>query len=76
MTKVEQSVIMINDMNIKIAAETEKQSSVCKEMNRNMVQIQNQSDVVQEQSQQASSIGEQLVNVAKSQRELVTQLTT
>ncbi len=45
-------------------------------MNRNMVQIQNQSDVVQEQSQQASSIGEQLVNVAKSQRELVTQLTT
>ncbi len=76
LTKVEQSVIMINDMNIQIAAATEEQSSVCEEMNRNMVQIQNQSDVVQEQSQQASAIGEQLGNVAKSQRELVAQFST
>lgn len=76
LTKVEQSVIMINDMNIQIAAATEEQSSVCEEMNRNMVQIQNQSDMVQEQSQQASSIGEQLGNVAKTQRELVAQFAT
>lgn len=76
LTKVEQSVIMINDMNIQIATATEEQSSVCEEMNRNMVQIQNQSDVVQEQSQQASAIGQQLGNVAKSQRELVAQFAT
>jgi len=67
---------MINDMNIQIATATEEQSSVCEEMNRNMVQIQNQSDVVQEQSQQASAIGQQLGNVAKSQRELVAQFAT
>ncbi len=76
LTQVEQSVNMINDMNIQIAAATEEQSSVCEEMNRNMVQIQNQSDVVQTQSKQASHLGEQLGNVAKSQRELVSQFTT
>jgi methyl-accepting chemotaxis protein len=76
LTKVEQSVIMINDMNIQIATATEEQSSVCEEMNRNMVQIQNQSDVVQKQSKQASAIGQQLGNVAKSQRELVAQFAT
>jgi len=76
LTQVEKSVNMINDMNIQIAAATEEQSSVCEEMNRNMVQIQNQSDVVQEQSKQASELGEQLGNVAKSQRELVAQFTT
>jgi methyl-accepting chemotaxis protein len=76
LTKVEQSVTMISDMNIQIATATEEQSCVCEEMNRNMVQIQTQSDVVQEQSKQASDLGEQLGNVAKSQRELVSQFTT
>lgn len=76
LTQVEQSVNMINDMNVQIAAATEEQSSVCEEMNRNMVQIQTQSDVVQEQSIQASELGEQLGDVAKSQQELVSQFTT
>jgi len=76
LTQVEQSVNMINDMNIQIAAATEEQSSVCEEMNRNMVQIQNQSDTVKYQSQQASTIGEQLGNVAKNQKKLVAKFTT
>lgn len=63
--QVEQSVTMINDMNIQIAAATEEQRTVCKEINRNMVQIQNQSDVVQEQSQKASSLGKELGEVAR-----------
>jgi len=59
LNQVKQSVNMINDMNIQIAAATEEQSSVCEEMNKNMVQIQNQSDVVSEQSKQAISIGQE-----------------
>lgn len=76
LSQVENSVTLINDMNIQIATATEEQSSVCEEMNRNMVQIQNQSDVVQAQSQQALAIGEQLGNVAKTQQELVAKFTT
>jgi len=76
LNQVKQSVNMINDMNIQIAAATEEQSSVCEEMNKNMVQIQNQSDVVSEQSKQAISIGQELDQLAQSQQNLVAKFST
>jgi len=76
LTQVEQAVSMINDMNTQIATATEEQSNVCEEMNRNMTEIQHQSDVVQQQSEQTLANGQALGEIAGAQRELVGKFKT
>jgi methyl-accepting chemotaxis protein len=76
LSHVEESVNMISDMNTQIATATEEQSSVCQEMNRNLTQIQLQSDVVQRQSEKALINGEALGEIAKDQSILVGKFST
>ncbi len=76
LAQVSEAVTLINDMNIQIAAATEEQSSVCEEMNRNMTQIQEQSDIVNSQSEQALELGQSLENIANTQQSLVAKFTT
>lgn len=76
LSHVEESVNMISDMNTQIATATEEQSSVCQEMNRNLTQIQLQSDVVQRQSEKALINGEALGEIAKDQNILVGKFST
>ncbi|NQY62803.1 MAG: methyl-accepting chemotaxis protein [Alteromonadaceae bacterium] len=76
LSHVEESVNMISDINTQIATATEEQSSVCEEMNRNLTQIQFQSDVVQKQSEKALINGEALGEIAKDQSILVGKFST
>ena len=74
--QVSQSVDIINDMNIQIASETEEQSCVFDEMNRNMIEIQQQSDIVKQQSTHALSSGQDLGQIATLQQDLVAKFST
>ena len=76
LVQVSTAVNMINDMNTQIAAATEEQSSVCEEMNRNMSQIQAQSDIVNQQSNQALELGQSLRKIANKQQSLVEKFST
>jgi len=63
-------------MNIQIASETEEQSCVFDEMNRNIIAVQQQRYIFTEQSTKALNSGQVLGEVATFQQDLVAKFST
>jgi methyl-accepting chemotaxis protein len=71
LTRVNQSIEIINEMNLQIASAAEQQSAVCEEVNRNVSAIRDVTESLAEQADESARVSKTLNELANHQQQLM-----